>query len=189
MQCTCPSYNSHNSHSLNRRRQHKEPSSTATTTSGVQWYSSQTLPNPKRRRTRTKDYNTCSCNSSSCVFSSHRNTIGRRNVIDPRSGNPVKSCLNLSTAAAASSRGSCYLCSRSHSVPRQLVLHDQQQYRQREAEDQIRHGLHNKENHPLGPYLVSNPPLVNNYNHQPRYSSNKSINSCPRAPSTEQLGA
>lgn len=177
MQCTCPKYNASYS-SLNRRnvhRQHQQnhqpysgPNHKAPSAGGgVKWYSSQTLPNPKRRHHRDL-FSSCPCNSSSCVFSStalrRGERLPRRNAIDPRSGNPVKSCLNLSSTSA--SRNSCYLCSRSDSLRRR----------------------HREENppptHAQGPYLVSNSefvapqpqpqPLSNNF-----YASNKSVNSCP----------
>lgn len=157
MQCTCPSYNNANNiHSLNRRRNNKA--------GGVKWYSSQTLPNPKRKHNSSSGTRACNCDSSSCVFSTPRN------VIDPRSGNPVKSCLNISStsaaaaaantlcsrgataalAAAAASRGgsNCYLCSRSNSL---RLSQDQRDRRFRRRSETQRGD---------GPYVVSNSDFV-----------------------------
>lgn len=201
MQCTCPSYNAHNSYSLNRRhplQQHQNyPANSNNKAGGVKWYSSQTLPNPKRRHT---DYNatitSCSCDSSSCIFTSRgggravpaRGAAGRtsRNVIDPRSGNPVKSCLNISTASSsAAPRSFCYLCTASNTLQRTRVQppreipHELHKRRRSEQFQQT-----NEEN--LGPYLVSEfvtshlpqRTATNLERNHLRYS-NKSISSCP----------
>lgn len=214
MQCTCPlSDNAHNNNNnsdlLNRRHhdhhleQYQSQKQLNNKANAVQWHSSQTLPNPKRRRynntNNTRDSTSCSCNSAACVFSSHNNnnSTSRRNVIDPRSGNPVKSCLNLSSTTAAS-RGPCYLCSRSQSLPRPRIQHDQQRQHRRSNKQ-------NQENLPLGPYLVSNPQLVTPHHHpQPnehnnncgyncsrlRYSSNNSVNNnYPRVPPSAECVA
>lgn len=203
MQCTCPSYNAHNSYSLNRRhplQQHQNyPVNSNNKAGGVKWYSSQTLPNPKRRHTDYKaPITSCSCDSSSCIFTrggggggvTARGAAGRtpRNVIDPRSGNPVKSCLNISTASSSvAPRNFCYLCTASNTLqptreqpPR--VPHD---LHKRRRSEQFQ--LKNAEN--LGPYLVSNSEFVTSHlpqrtaatnleRNQLRYS-NKSISSCP----------
>lgn len=219
MQCTCPlSDNAHNNNNnsdlLNRRHhdhhleQYQSQKQLNNKANAVQWHSSQTLPNPKRRRyntNNTRDSTSCSCNSAACVFSSHNNnnSTSRRNVIDPRSGNPVKSCLNLSSTTAAS-RGPCYLCSRSQSLPRPRIQHDQQRQQHRQR-NQRNNQKQNQENLPLGPYLVSNPQLVTPHHHpqQPehnnncgyncsrlRYSSNNSVNNnYPRVPPSAECVA
>lgn len=180
MQCTCPSYNANNnnsSHSLNRR--HLQHPKHAAKAGGVKWYSSQTLPNPKRRYAKS-----CSCNSSSCVFSTR--TPPSRNIIDPRSGNPVKSCLNISTATTPTpaSRNSCYLCSRSNSLQRPRIPHDLLQHHRQRSEQR------NDENQNPGPYVVSNSEFVTS--HPPSSCNNTrnplccSSNSYPGDLSVEQ---
>lgn len=167
MQCTCPSYNANNKgySTLNRQqsrsnhsigdggvannncnsdcyyRRRENDISSKGSNKNVSWYSSQTLPNPKRQR-QSHIRDSCPCDNASCVFSS--NSLRRGNRChprnDPRGGNPVKSCLNISTASSATaplsslsypqniggaaasvaslpgnsvSRADCYLCSRS----------------------------------------------------------------------------
>lgn len=204
MQCTCPSYNAHNSYSLNRRhplqqQQHHNQNYSANASNkagGVKWYSSQTLPNPKRRHTATAGAS-CSCDSSSCIFTSRgttgRGPVGRtpRNVIDPRSGNPVKSCLNISTASSSAPRDSCYLCTASNSRQSQRdILHKRrrsEQFCQRNDEN-------------FGPYLVSNSEFVtphlplrpaadNHLERNPLRYSDKSISSCPAVSSSSLAAA
>lgn len=200
MQCTCPSYNIANnftSYTLNRRQQQQQQQRPK----GVKWYSSQTLPNPKRRSyaPHRDSVQSCSCNNASCVFSSRT----PRNVIDPRSGNPVKSCLNISTTTPqTTSRSFCYLCSRSNSLPRrapQIPRSHQRRQRQSEQrnedddEEEEEEDNNNENRPPPGPYLVSNsefvtshlgrtqqqPPLTNCSGQLRTSCSQKSVTSCP----------
>lgn len=137
MQCTCPNAyhaNTTKSYTLKNNRRvnpNNRFGDISRNQSSVQWYSSQTLPNPKRShhiRGDTAATNECPCRSTSCVFSSSNSNRShpyyhqQQQRSDPRRENPVKSCLNISTIVPPQSHPlnpppSCTFASSATSLP------------------------------------------------------------------------